>query len=486
MADPKGASTPEAVVALHNKSDSHRAAPHSQDAERALLGALLLNNNLYTDLDGLLSPEHFYVSAHGKVFGAISRLLDRDQVADPVSLTNYFGSDEWFHEIGGRKFLEELNENATTIINVRTYADIIYNHFLSRELINIGSDLVNEAYEGDVDTSPIDLVSQTESRLFKLAESGKSDKGFQGLKGSIINVIEQIELAKKQDSFLTGTTSGLKDVDSLLGGFQKSDLIILAARPSMGKTALSLNFAYNAAKALQEERPGGSGVAFFSLEMSTEQLAARMLSSAAGVSTTSMARGDVKPDEFTRIAQAADELSAMKIFIDDTPQLSVNQVRSRARRLKRQENIGLIIVDYLQLMRGSIRANDSRVNEISEISQGLKAIARELEVPVIALSQLSRSVESRENKRPQLSDLRESGSIEQDADIVMFLYREAYYKEREFGADATPEQMAALDEIRNISELLFSKNRKGSTGQLKLIFHGETTSFRDYTGAQYE
>ena len=485
MADPKSASTKEAVVTLH-KGDSSRAAPHSQDAERALLGALLLNNNLYTDLDGRLSPEHFYVGAHGKVYGAMSRLLDRDQVADPVSLTNYFGSDEWFHEIGGRKFLEELNENATTIINVRTYADIIYNHFLSRELIGIGTDLVNEAYESDAETTPVELVSQTEARLFQLAVSGKSDKGFQNLKTPLVNVIEQMERAKKSDSHLTGTTAGLKDVDNLLGGFQRSDLIILAARPSMGKTALALNFAHNAAKAMQEDRTGGAGVAFFSLEMSTEQLAARMLSSAAGVSNTAMARGDVKPDEFTRIAAAADELSAMKIFIDDTPQLSVNQVRARARRLKRQENIGLIIVDYLQLMRGSIRANDSRVNEISEISQGLKAIARELEVPVIALSQLSRSVESRENKRPQLSDLRESGSIEQDADIVMFLYREAYYKEREFGADATPEQMAALDEIRNISELLFSKNRKGSTGQVKLIFHGETTSFRDFTPASYE
>ena len=484
MADSKSASQKDAVVALH-KGENSRSAPHSQDAERALLGALLLNNKLYADIDGDLLPEHFYVGAHGKVFGALARLLDRDQVADPVSLTNYFGSDEWFHEIGGRKFLEELNENATTIINVRTYADIIYNHFLSRELISIGTEMVNDAFESDADTSPIDIVGQTESRLFKLAETGKSDKGFQSLKSPLVNVIEQMELAKKQDSFLTGVTAGLSDVDNLLGGFQKSDLVILAARPSMGKTALALNLMYNAAKALHEERPGGAGVAFFSLEMSTEQLAARMLSSAAGVSSGTMARGDVKPDEFTRIAAAADELSAMKIFIDDTPQLSVNQVRARARRLKRQENIGMIIVDYLQLMRGSVRANDSRVNEISEISQGLKAIARELEVPVIALSQLSRSVESRENKRPQLSDLRESGSIEQDADIVMFLYHEAYYKEREFGADATPEQMAALDEIRNLSELLFSKNRKGSTGQLKLVFHGETTSFRDYTQASY-
>ena len=484
MADSKSATQQEAVVALH-KGDSNRSAPHSQDAERALLGALLLNNKLYSDIDGDLLPEHFYVGAHGKVYGAIARLLDRDQVADPVSLTNYFGSDEWFHEIGGRKFLEELNENATTIINVRTYADIIYKHFLSRELISIGTDLVNDAFESDANITPVDLVGQTESRLFKLAETGKGDKGFQSLKTPLVNVIEQMELAKKSDSYLTGVTAGLNDVDNLLGGFQRSDLIILAARPSMGKTALALNFTYNAAKALHQESPGGAGVAFFSLEMSTEQLAARMLSSAAGVSTTTMARGDVKPDEFTRIAAAADELSAMKIFIDDTPQLSVNQVRARARRLKRQENIGMIVVDYLQLMRGSIRANDSRVNEISEISQGLKAIARELEVPVIALSQLSRSVESRENKRPQLSDLRESGSIEQDADIVMFLYREAYYKEREFGADATPEQMAALDEIRNLSELLFSKNRKGSTGQIKLVFHGETTSFRDYTQASY-
>ncbi len=477
----------KAVVSLHQDGDAalSRSAPHSQDAERALLGALLLNNGLYADIEGFLLPEHFYVGAHGKVYDAMSRLLDRDQVADPVSLTNFFGSDEWFHDIGGKKFLEELNENATTIINVRTYTDIIYKHFLARELIGIGSDLANDAFEVTTEQSPNDLINDTEGRLFKLAEKGLADKGFQNLKKPIVNVIEQIEIAKKNDSFLTGATTGLKDLDGLLGGLQKSDLIILAARPSMGKTSLVLNFSLNAAKALSDEQAGGAAVAIFSLEMSTDQLAAKILSSSSGVSTTSMAKGDVKPEQFTRIAAAADELSALKIFIDDTPQLSISQVRSRARRLKRQENIGLIVVDYLQLMRGSTRANDSRVNEISEISQGLKAIARELEVPVVALSQLSRGVESRENKRPLLSDLRESGSIEQDADIVMFLYREAYYKEREFGTDPTPEQQATLDEIRTITELLISKNRKGATGQVKLIFDGETTTFRNFTSAQY-
>ena len=473
------------VVALRSGGGSSLSVPHSQDAERALLGALLLNNGLYGDIDGSLLAEHFYVSAHGKVYGAIARLLDRDQVADPVSLTNFFGSDEWFTEIGGRDFLEELNENASTIINVRTYADIIYNHYLSRELIDIGTDLVNDAYEADPDNAPTNQINTIEGRLFSLAEKGDGGKGFQNLKKPIIQVIEQIELAKKNDSHLTGLTTGLKDIDELLGGLQRSDLIILAARPSMGKTSLALNMALNTAKAAFDNQQGGGNVAVFSFEMSTEQLASRLLSSSAGVSTTAMTQGNLKAEEFTRIATAADELSALKIFIDDTPQLTVSQMRSRARRLKRQHSIDFIVVDYLQLMRGSGRATDNRVNEISEISQGLKALARELDVPVLALSQLSRGVESRENKRPLLSDLRESGSIEQDADIVMFLYREAYYKEREFGADPTPEQEAALEEIRNLSELLISKNRKGSTGQLKLIFDGPTTTFKDYTPASY-
>ena len=485
MADQNKAKKSEIVTPISGRGDSLLSAPHSQDAERALLGALLLNNQLYNDIDGKLLPEHFYVAAHGKVFGAISRLLDRDQVADPVSLTNFFGSDEWFTEIGGRDFLEELNENASTIINVRTYADIIHNHYLARELIAIGTDLVNEAYETNPDSTPPKLMDKTEGRLFQLAEHGNDGRGFQSLKAPIVQVIEQIELAKKSDGHLNGVTTGLKDVDNLLGGLQRSDLIILAARPSMGKTSLALNMALNAAKSALNNEPGGGNVAIFSFEMSVEQLAARLLSSSARVSTTDMAKGDLKTEEFTRIATAADELSSLKLFIDDTPQLTVSQMRSRARRLKRQHSIDFIIVDYLQLMRGSGRATDNRVNEISEISQGLKALARELNVPVLALSQLSRGVESRENKRPLLSDLRESGSIEQDADIVMFLYREAYYKEREFGADPTPEQQAALDEIKLLAELLISKNRKGSTGQFKLIFDGPTTTFKDFTPASY-
>ena len=486
MMDEQTKAKKDAVVTpITQRGDTSLSAPHSQDAERALLGALLLNNQLFNDIDGKLFPEHFYVAAHGKVFGAISRLLDRDQVADPVSLTNFFGSDDWFTDIGGRHFLEELNENASTIINVRTYADIIHNHYLARELIAVGTDLVNEAYETNPENTPTDLVNEVERRLFQLAENGHNGQGFQTLKAPIVQVIEQIELAQKSDNHMTGISTGLKDVNNLLGGLQRSDLIILAARPSMGKTSLALNMALSAAQAGAHNQPGGGNVAIFSFEMSVEQLASRLLSSSAGVSTEAMAHGQLKTEEFARIATAADELSAMKIFIDDTPQLTIPQMRSRARRLKRQHNIDFVVVDYLQLMRGSGRASDNRVNEISEISQGLKALARELNVPVLALSQLSRSVESRENKRPLLSDLRESGSIEQDADIVMFLYREAYYKEREFGADATPEQQAELEEIKNMSELLISKNRKGSTGQFKLIFDGPTTTFKDYTAVDY-
>ena len=453
--------------------------PHSQDAERAILGALLLDNRLVYEIDTQLNRDMFYVPAHGRVYDAISKLVGLDKAADPVSLTAHFGGNaDWFEDLGGRQFLEELHENATKIISVKTYADIIYNNYIAREMISIGTELAGEAAVKGSEF-PKEVMDAAESRLFTLADKGTGNRSIKELKEALIDVIRSTEIARKSGT-TSGVTTGYIDLDKLLGGWQRSDLVILAARPSMGKTAFALNLALNAAKAKAQDPESGAAVAIFSLEMSAEQLAARLLSSESAITTDKMAQGKLSNGDFTRLAAASDDLSQLPLYIDETPALHINSLRNRARRLKRQYDVGLIIVDYLQLMVGDMKNSEGRVQEISRISQGLKAIARELDVPVIALSQLSRAVESRENKRPQLSDLRESGSIEQDADIVMFLYRDAYYKEREMGANPTPEQQAQLEPIKNESEVNVSKNRKGPTGGVKLLFDGATTSFRDY------
>lgn len=483
---------PTAAPAPAGAAVASRVIPHSQDAEQALLGALLLNNQLYHEIDGLLRPDHFYVPAHGRVFEAIGKIINRQQVADPVSLTSFFGKDSWYQEIGGRAFLEQINENASTVINIRTYADIIYNHALTRELISIGTDMVNAAYD-DGGNEPQNLIGESEARLFDLAERGHTKNEITDLKRPLVEVVRRVEYAMQNRGDVTGVTSGFSDLDKLLGGFQNSDLVILAARPSMGKTALALNMALNAARARDDNRSGGAGVGVFSLEMSSDQLAARMLANEANISMSDLSRGQTSGDMFGRIVTASDTLSRMPIYIDETSVLNVATLRARARRLKRQYNIGMLVVDYLQLMRSAGKI-ENRVQEISEISQGLKSIARELNIPVIALSQLSRGVESRDNKRPQLSDLRESGSIEQDADIVMFLYREEYYldkllppAEQRLAAaqadDKVAKMMEQLEKVRGKAELLISKNRKGPTGAIALSFQAETTTFHNYTDA---
>ena len=473
-----------ALVNAAQADDKSRSVPHSQDAEQALLGAILLNNPLYYEIEGFLRADHFYVGVHGRIFEAMARILEKDQVADPVSLTDFFGSAEWFAEVGGRKFLEQLNENASTIINIKTYAGIIYNHFLSRQVVAIGNDMVNAAMNSETRRPPTEVIEEAESELFKLSEQGTSKGAYQNLKNPLHEVIERIEAAKKNGGAVTGVPTGFMGVDSTLGGWQQSDLIILAARPSMGKTAFALNAALNAAKAKAAGQNGAVGVGFFSLEMSAEQLASRLLSSESGISGQDIARGNIHGENFQHLVMATDTLSQLDLYIDDTPALPIGSMRSRARRMKRNHDVGLIIVDYLQLMKGSNKNEGNRVQEISEISQGLKSIARELNVPVIALSQLSRAVESRENKRPMLSDLRESGSIEQDADVVMFLYREVYYKEKAMGAKPTEAEKAELDPIRHLAELLISKNRKGPTTAIQLVFDGPTTTFKNYTPSE--
>lgn len=457
--------------------------PHSIDAEQSLLGMLLLNNKLFDELEGWITPAHFHARFHSQLFETIQMIISKGHEANPISVVENLQDRSSF---GDKKELTSnlttLLENASLSYNVRTFANIIHDFYLLRELMTVGSELTSGAVKETNTDIAQDLLEEGERRLFELAEFGSAKAQAQNLRNPLKAVIDRAHEAKKSGSALTGTTTGFKDLDEKLGGFQKSDLIILAARPSMGKTALAINMAFNAANAAAQEQHGGANVGVFSLEMSADQLAARILANASGLDSSKIDKGRLNNQEFDQLAAVAGELAEVGMVIDDTPALSINAVRSRARRMKRQHNIGMIIIDYLQLMRGSASNRDNRVQEISEISQGLKAIARELDVPVIALSQLSRAVESRDNKRPQLSDLRESGSIEQDADIVMFLYREEYYKEREFGPQNQwdEEKKALIQQIKGVSEVLISKNRKGATGGITLQFTPETTSFHDH------
>jgi replicative DNA helicase len=469
-----------------------RRLPHNIEAEKALLGAIFANNRAYEMVSDYLQPNHFALAQHGRIFEAASKLLERGQIADSITLQRYFEQDESLGEIGGPAYLDEITTSAVTVINAQEYGRIIYDLYLKRELINIGEDVVNRAYKGDVEDIATIQIETAEQSLYDLATSGSYEGGFLAFKESIIKAIEVAEAAHKRDGKLAGVSSGFRDLDKLLGGLHPSDLLILAGRPAMGKTALATNIAYNAAKDyLETNGEEGAVVGFFSLEMSSEQLAARILSEQSNISSDRMRKGELTNDEFTVVVQASQALHQVPMFIDDTPALTVSALRTRARRLKRQHKLGLIIVDYLQLISGSAGSrNDGRVQEVSEITRGLKTLAKELHVPVIALSQLSRQVENREDKRPQLSDLRESGSIEQDADVVTFIYRDEYYLEK-----AEPKQRADEDSgkhaqrisnweermarVKNIAEVIISKQRHGPVGTIKLMFDGQFTRFGD-------
>ena len=469
-----------------------RQPPHNYEAEQALLAALLVNNLVYDRVNEFLRPEHFADALHGRIYDAVGKLIQRGQVADPVTLKNLFDQDAALKDIGGAAYLAELARAAVTIIDAEDYARAIHDLFLRRQLIDIGTEVVNEAFEFDPEKTAIEHIELTELKLFHLAENGQTEGGPQRFDQVLNRALEQAEAAYKRDSHITGVTTGLKDIDRKLGGMQKSDLIILAGRPSMGKTALATNMGFNAAEALKEM--GGNQhfrIAFFSMEMSAEQLATRIMAEKSGISSDRIRRGEVSDIDFPKIVEAAQTMSHVPFFIDDTPALSVPALRTRARRLKRQHGLDMIIIDYLQLMRGTnARGAENRVQEISEITRGLKAIAKELNVPVIALSQLSRAVEMREDKRPQLADLRESGSIEQDADVVMFVYREQYYHERaepkqrnDEAEDKFHDRMRRWQErgerIHNIAEVNIAKQRHGPIGTIELYFEGATTRFSD-------
>lgn len=461
--------------------------PHSSEVEQALIGLLMLNNDFFDEVEGELSSEHFYVKFHGAIYTSISQLLQKGFEASPITIReNMKSTFEGNEDLTAH--LASILDNASHAFHVKDMAEIVRNYYLQRQLIQIGFNLAHDAQEipaSEQKDAIHDMIGNVEQTLFKLTETGTTVT-YQDLKNPLKNVIEQIAEAKKHQGKLVGITSGLSDIDKALGGFHKDELIILAARPSMGKTAIAINFAQNAAAAVKNNDYGGAAVGVFSMEMSAEQLTSRIISAEAKVNSHKITDGSLDDEEFNRIRACANTLATMPIIIDDTPALPISAFRSRARRMKRQYNIGMIVVDYLQLMRGSSSNAQNRVQEISEISQGLKAVARELSIPVIALSQLSRAVESRDNKRPMLSDLRESGSIEQDADVVMFLYREDYYFEKTLPpeVDRSEEQKSHLAKIKGKAECIISKNRKGPTTTVALTFMPQFTLFKDYLAPQ--
>jgi replicative DNA helicase len=483
---------PEVADDSHSGEPTYRHLPQNLEAEKALLGAIFVNNQAYDRISDFLKAEHFALPQHGRIFQASGVLIERGQIADPVTLRNFFQQDESLADIGGPAYLAELAASAVTIINTIEYGRIIYDLFLRRQLITLGEDVVNGAYDAEVEVTAANQIEAAEQRLYNLADTGRLEGGFQSFKSSVLTAIKAAEMAHQREGGLSGVTSGLIDIDKLLGGLHPSDLIVLAGRPGMGKTALATNIAFNAAYSkVHSDKKDGAVVGFFSLEMSAEQLASRVISEQSNISSDQMRKGLLSAEEFDRLVVASQELHSIPIFIDDTPALSVSALRTRARRLKRTHDLGLIVVDYLQLMSGSATSrNEGRVQEISEITRGLKTLAKDLNVPVLALSQLSRAVEQREDKRPQLSDLRESGTIEQDADVVMFIFREEYYLEREKPiihpsekedryAEKVERWESRREEVRNLAEVIVAKQRHGPTGTVNLRFEGQFTRFHD-------
>ncbi|MBB5516517.1 replicative DNA helicase [Rubricella aquisinus] len=472
------------------KQDDHSPLPHNVEAEQALLGAILVNNDVFDKVNALVQAEHFFDPVHRRIFEVAATRIQKNTLASPVTLKAFLDDDEGLKALGGPSYLVRLADAAISIFAARDYAQMIYDLAIRRQLIGIGEEITDNAQRVDVADDPKDQIVQAEQRLYQLAEQGRVEGGFQTFLRALTNAVQVASAAYHRDGGLAGISTGIHDLDKTLGGLHNSDLLILAGRPSMGKTALATNVAFNIARAWKQgKKPDGTtgtinggAVGFFSLEMSAEQLATRILAQEAQVSSHKLREGSLTEDEFRRFVEASKALQSVPLYIDDTPAVPISQLAARARRLKRQHGLDVLFIDYLQLVRPA-SAKDSRVNEVSEITQGLKAIAKELDIPVIALSQLSRQVESREDKRPQLSDLRESGSIEQDADAVMFVYREEYYAEREKPSEDKLEAMDAwqqrMDRCAGKAEVIIGKQRHGPVGSVELGFEGQFTKFSD-------
>jgi replicative DNA helicase len=475
-----------------------RAAPHNIEAEQALLGAILVNNEAHDRVSSFLNAEHFFDPVHASIYEVAAKLIGSGKQATPITLRTFFETAEPIApDLTVPQYLGRLAAHATTIINAADYGRTIYDLAVRRQLIVVGEDLVNAAYDSPVDFPPKEQIEEAESRLFALAETGKYGQGFLSFNAALTHAIEMANNAYQRDGGLSGIATGLRDLDGKMGGLQSSDLIILAGRPSMGKTALATNIAFQVAKSYKTEKQSdgtekvldGAVVGFFSLEMSAEQLATRILSEQAEIPSEKIRRGLINEAEFKRLVQVSQQMSSIPLYIDQTGGISIAQLAARARKLKRQKGLGLLVVDYLQLLTGSARrASEGRVQEVSEITTGLKALAKELAVPIIALSQLSRQVENREDKRPQLADLRESGSIEQDADVVMFVFREEYYVERLKPSEGTAEfqeWMAKMQVVSGKAEVIIGKQRHGPVGTVQLQFDSNVTRFCDLARDQY-
>ena len=467
-----------------------RTPPHNIEAEQALLGAILVNNEAFYRVSDFLEPKHFFEPIHQRIFELAGGLVRANKLASPVTLKTFLPSDFDIAGLSLNQYLARLAAEATTIINAEDYGRTVYDLSVRRDLIAIGEEMVNTAYDAPVDATPSSHIEDAERKLYEIAETGRFDSGFQRFAQALTTAVDMAARAYQRDGSLSGLATGLTDLDNRMGGLQSSDLIILAGRPGMGKTALATNIAYNVAKAWAGEvradghlgPVNGGVVGFFSLEMSAEQLATRIISEQTGIPSNKIRRGVIEESEFEKIKDVSIELQNLPFYVDETGGLSIGQLAARARRLKRQRGLDLLVIDYLQLLQGSNRRmSESRVQEITEITTRLKALAKELNIPILALSQLSRQVEGRDDKRPQLSDLRESGSIEQDADVVMFVFREEYYhqmrKPTEANREKFAEWLAEGERVSGKAEVIIGKQRHGPTGTVELQFEAAVTRF---------
>tara|TARA_Y100000591_G_scaffold83778_1_gene70634 strand:+ start:1181 stop:2608 length:1428 start_codon:yes stop_codon:yes gene_type:complete len=468
------------VSSITKHSDNKQ--PSNIEAEQSLIGSILVNNDIIDEVSNLISPSIFFDPAHMKIYEVIESLNNKGMIANPITLKNFFEKDNMLKDVGGTEYLVKLTRFSGSAKQALDYAKIIHEMYLRRELVMISDKLSAETLSASSqEQNAENIIESTEKSLFDLAERGSFSQSFLKFNQALDQTIEMATMAMQNDKGIVGVPTGLTDLDEKLGGLHKSDLIIIAGRPSMGKTALATNIAYNAAHNILR-RQEKSSVAFFSLEMSSEQLSTRILSEQAKIKSNDIRRGKVSEEEINRYIETSRNIYNLPLYIDETPAITIATLSNRARRIKRLFGLSLIVVDYIQLMRSNLNRNDGRVQEISEITQGLKALAKELSVPVLALSQLSRAVEQRDDKQPQLADLRESGSIEQDADVVMFVYREEYYLERKqpkLGSIEHAEWQSKMNDVNGLADIILGKQRHGPTGVIKVEFEGIYTKFKD-------
>ena len=459
--------------------DKFKELPNNIEAEQAVIGSILVSNDIFDEVNTIISSINFYDPMHQKIFEAIESLIYKGMLANPITLKNYFEDEK--DEINVPEYLVKVTKFSTSVRQAVEYSKIIYDMFVRRELIKISEETIDSAKLNDLDTSGQTIIENSERQLFDLAEKGSFNSSLIKFDDAMKQTIEMASAAYKNEEGIVGVPTGLRDLDDKLGGLHQSDLIIIAGRPSMGKTSLATNIAFNAAQKLQDSGKKSS-IAFFSLEMSSEQLSTRIISEQARISSNDIRRGRISDDQFDKFLETSKNIAELPLYIDETPAISIAALSNRARRIKRLFGLDMIVVDYIQLMRGTTYNKDGRVQEISQITQGLKAIAKELAVPVVALSQLSRQVEQRDDHKPQLADLRESGSIEQDADVVMFVYREGYYLSRKEPREATVEHaewQAKMNEVAHLAQIIIGKQRHGPIGNVTLEFEERFTKFKD-------